>query len=140
MKTLLFLATLTLVSMANAAWLTNYDEAVSQAKAQNKPILVDFTGSDWCGWCIKLDKEIFSKAEFESWAAKKVVLLKLDFPRKAGQSAAEKAANAKLSEKYGVQGFPTILVIDATGKELGRTGYKKMSPTEYTKHLEQWVK
>ncbi len=129
MKRLFVLMTFALLSLgslhaAEANWLTNYDQAIKQAAAENKPVLMDFTGSDWCGWCIRLDKEVFSQPEFIEYAKANVVLLKLDFPQKKVLPAAEKAQNEKLGTKYQVEGFPTIIVIDATGKKLGEMGYE----------------
>ena len=108
---------------AEDSWLTSYDLAVKQSKQSGKPILVDFTGSDWCGWCIRLHKEVFSQAKFQSWAKKNVVLLSLDYPRAKQQSAAIKAQNAKLQEKYQIEGFPTVLLLEPTGKVIARSGY-----------------
>ena len=144
MKTLLFLWTLTLASLSFAAdslpWLTSYPEALAAAKAGHKPVLVDFTGSDWCVWCMRLEKEVFSKPEFAAWAKDNVVLLKLDFPRNLPQSAAVKQMNAELAEKYKVEGFPTLLLLDETGKEKARTGYKRLPASAYVKHLENLLK
>ena len=141
MKTFLFLATLALAGTVHAAeWMTSYDDALARAKAENKVVVADFTGSDWCIWCMKLEKEIFSQPEFEKWASKHVVLLRVDFPRNLPQSAALKKMNASLAEKYHVEGFPTIVIMDATGKEVGRTGYKRMKPSEYVAHLEKLMK
>ncbi len=96
-------------------------DAQAKAKELKRPLLVDFTGSDWCGFCIKLDKEVFSTKEFGEWAKDNVVLLKLDFPRKA-QDAEVKKQNKEMQAKYGVRGFPTVLFLDPEGKELGRIG------------------
>jgi protein disulfide-isomerase len=112
-------------------WLTNYEEAVRQSKASGLPILADFTGSDWCGWCIKLKAEVFSTPEFKAWAAQNVVLLELDYPR-AKQDAELKAQNAQLLKKYKVEGFPTILFLTADGRELGQMGYQAGGPTAWT--------
>ncbi|CAM3132377.1 thioredoxin family protein [Rariglobus hedericola] len=138
----LFFAALTLGSLnaADAKWLTNYDAAVKQAAAQKKPLLIDFTGSDWCGWCIRLDKEVFSQPEFVDYASKNLVLLKLDFPREKELPAAQKAQNEKLAKKYEVQGYPTIVVLDATGKQVGELGYEKGGPTKWIASLEKVTK
>lgn len=117
-------------------WHTNWESAAKESKKTGKPILIDFTGSDWCGWCIKLHDEVFSKPEFKTWAAENVVLLELDFPRKKKQSAAVKKANTELAQKYNVEGFPTVVFAQADGKELGRFGYAKGGPTVWTKEAE----
>lgn len=109
-------------------WLDNYDEAVKRAKKEKKLILADFTGSDWCPWCIKLHDEVFSTQEFKDWAAANVILLELDFPRKKELPAAIKTQNEKLQSKYNISGFPTVLFLDVKGKEKGRTGYVAGGP------------
>ena len=89
-------------SAGGQGWLSSYDKAAALAKKTDKLILADFTGSDWCGWCKKLKKEVFSTEQFKGWAAKNAVLLELDFPRSKPQSDATKARNKKLLKKYGV--------------------------------------
>jgi len=123
--------TLGLSAPAQEAWLTNYEEAAALAKKENKPILADFTGSDWCGWCIKLKEEVFSKDEFKQWAKDNVVLLELDFPRKTEQPAELKEQNAKLRDKYAIRGYPTILFLDHEGKQLAKSGYVKGGPSAW---------
>jgi len=119
----------------HAPWMTDFDAAKAKAKAENKAMLVDFTGSDWCGWCIKLDKEVFSKAAFKDYASENLVLVEIDFPRKKEQSAELKAQNQALAEKYGIRGFPTILIMDGDGKVLKKTGYRRGGPEKYIEHL-----
>ena len=118
------------------SWLTSFDAAKAAAKKDNKVILADFTGSDWCGWCIKLDEEVFSKPEFQTWADKKVVLLKLDFPRKTELPAELKEQNEGLAKQFGIKGFPTILFLDADGKQLGQLGYQKGGPAKWIEAAE----
>ncbi len=110
---------------ASEGWLTDYNEALAQAKETGRPILADFTGSDWCGWCKKLDREVFQTDTFKDWAADNVVLLVLDFPRRIKQSDELKAQNQGLAKKHGVEGFPTILFLDDVGNAIGRAGYMK---------------
>ncbi|MDD2228194.1 MAG: thioredoxin family protein [Candidatus Cloacimonetes bacterium] len=117
-------------------WITNYEAALKTAKKTNRPVLVNFTGSDWCSWCIKLVKEVFSQDEFLDYAKENLVLLKLDFPKSLPQTAEEKAANAKLAQQYGIQGYPTILLISPEGKEIARTGYQPGGASAYVKHLQ----
>ena len=121
-------------------WETDFDKALKKSAKEGKPMLVNFTGSDWCGWCIKLEKEVFSAKEFKVWAKKNVILVKLDFPRKSNQTAAEKKRNQELSKKYGVRGFPTILFIDGKGKVVGKSGYMKGGPSVWTKSAEGILK
>jgi len=122
------------------AWLTDFSEATARAKKERKPILVDFTGSDWCGWCKKLDAEVFSTDEFKKWADKKVILLKLDYPKNTPQSDELKKQNADLQAKYQVRGFPTILFLDAKGKVIGRSGYKPGGPEAWVADAEKQLK
>lgn len=125
---------------AEGAWLTSWDEAVKQSKSTGKPILMDFTGSDWCGWCIKLKKEVFDTPEFATWAKKKVVLLEVDFPQSKEQSAALKKQNQMLSDKYQIEGYPTIMFVDATGKVLGTYGYDEGGPKKWTAEADKKLK
>lgn len=109
-------------------WIEKHAEAIAASKKSGLPILVNFTGSDWCGWCVKLHKEVFATKEFKEWAATNVVLLELDFPSKKAQDAAIKAKNQELAKQYNVEGYPTILILDATGKKLGELGYEAGGP------------
>jgi protein disulfide-isomerase len=145
MKRFFALALLALFSIgslcaAEANWLTNYDQAVKQAAAEKKPLLINFTGSDWCGWCIKLDKEVFSQAEFVDYAKNNLVLLKLDFPRKKQLTPAEKTQNENLAKKYEVRGFPTLIVLDSKEKLLGEMGYEKGGAANWIASLEKVTK
>lgn len=121
-------------------WLESYAKAVESAKKQKRPILANFSGSDWCGWCIKLKQEVFDKSEFKEFAAKEMILLELDFPRNKPQTDEIKGQNKALSQKYGIRGFPTILLIDHEGNVLGRTGYVAGGPKNYIDHLRQLLK
>jgi protein disulfide-isomerase len=118
-------------------WLTNYAEAQQEAKSQNKLLLMDFTGSDWCGYCIMLEKEVFSKPEFKEYASKNLVLLELDFPRRKELPAETLEQNQRLAMKYQIQGFPTIVVLDGSGKELAQLGYMRGGPTAFIAELEK---
>lgn len=124
----------------HANWLTDFDAGLAKAKETNKKVLVDFTGSDWCVWCIKLDDEVFSKKKFTDFADKNLVLVELDFPRKKAQDPEVRKKNQALLEKYKVEGFPTVLILDGDGKILKRTGYKKGGPDAYITHLQDVVK
>ncbi len=120
-------------------WLTDFEEAKLQAAEKKVPILANFSGSDWCGWCIKLDSEVFSKEEFLSYAKDNLVLLTLDFPSHKKQEKAIADQNKDLAARYGIKGYPTILVLDATGKEIARTGYRKGGPAGYVEHIKELV-
>lgn len=129
------------VNAADAVWLTDLPKAQAQAKAENKIVLMDFTGSDWCGWCIKFKKDVLDTPEFQAYAAKNVVLVEVDFPNKKDQSAELKKANKSLEEKYKVEGFPTLVVLDKDGKEIGRqVGYSKGGPKAFIEKLESYKK
>jgi len=131
---LLLLASVT--ARAELTWLTDLDEAKKVATKENKKLLVDFTGSDWCGYCIKLHKEVFDTPEFEKFA-KDYVLVELDFPKRKEQPAAEKTKNQAAQKKYSVNGFPTVLILSVGGKVLNRAeGYSPDSgPSAYLPQL-----
>lgn len=123
-------------------WTTSLDAAKTEAISSNKNILLVFSGSDWCAPCIKLDRTIFQSDVFKTEAEKKWVLLKADFPKKKGNtlSAEQTESNKKLAEKYNKEGnFPLVVLLDTTGKVLGITGYKNVSPTEYVQLLNAMV-
>lgn len=120
-------------------WLTDIDAARAAAKDDNRPILAYFTGSDWCGWCKKLDREILSKPEFHAYAQDHLVLLKLDFPRHTAQPPELSQANQTLAQRFHVRGFPTIVMLDKYGNEIGRTGYLAVTPTAYVNNLDKFA-
>ena len=99
-------------------WVSDYKQAQQEAKASNKLVLLDFTGSDWCGWCIKLNKEVFSQPQFKDYASKALVLLEVDFPRQKVQSAETRKQNQELAQQYQVEGFPTLVVLNGDGRKL----------------------
>jgi len=129
------------VNAAESTWLTDLPKAQAQAKAENKIVLMDFTGSDWCGWCIKFRKEVLNTPEFQAYAAKNVVLVELDYPNKKVQSADLKKANAALKTQYDIHGFPTLLVLNQNGKEIGRqVGFSQGGPAAFIAKLEGYKK
>jgi thioredoxin-related protein len=120
-------------------WLTDLPKALAKAKAENKMVLLDFTGSDWCGWCIKFNKEVLSTPGFKEYAAKNLVLVEVDFPNKKQLAAELKKANAGLKDKYKVDGFPTFVVLNAEGKEVGRqVGYSEGGPKAFIAKLQKF--
>lgn len=124
-KTLLFLTFLLFSVNALAGksgWEESYDKALTEAKETNKLVLLDFTGSDWCGWCMKLDEEVFSKSDFKKFAKANLVLVELDYPRGKNQTKKLKEQNAALKNQFGIRGYPTLIVVDAEGKEQARWG------------------
>jgi len=122
---------------AKSGWLTNFAQAQEEAKTRQKLLLMDFTGSDWCGWCIMLDKEVFSKPEFQEYASKNLVLLELDFPRRKQLPAEMQAQNERLAMQYRIQGFPTVVVLDGNGKPVGALGYMRGGPQAFIAELEK---
>ena len=120
-----------------AEWMTDFAAAKASAKAQNKDLLIDFTGSDWCGWCIRLKKEVFSKEAFKDEIHKHFVLVELDYPRKKKLPDALAAQNEKLKNEYAIRGYPTIFLTDADGRPYARTGYRRGGPEKYLEHLAQ---
>jgi len=118
-------------------WYESYDKALAESKKTNKPVFAFFTGSDWCGWCIRLHKEVLDKPAFLDWAKTKVVFLKVDFPRHGDLSAAQKSANAQLSAKFKIQGFPTVILLNSDGTEFARTGYRRGGEKGYITYLDQ---
>ena len=122
---------------ANEGWSTEFNTALAEAKQAQKPILVNFTGSDWCGWCIRLDEEVFSQDAFKEFANAELILVEADFPRRKEQPEAIIAQNESLLEKYGVRGFPTILLLSPDGDVVSETGYLPGGAETYVAHLEE---
>ena len=119
-------------------WSSDFEVAKKEAAESKKDLLIDFTGSDWCGWCIKLNKEVFSQDPFKAGVKDKFVLVELDYPKdKSKLSAATLKQNEELAQKYPVGGFPTILLTDAEGKPFASTGYQAGGPEAYVKHLDE---
>jgi thioredoxin-related protein len=115
-------------------WNSNFEEAKVKAEKENKNILLVFSGSDWCGPCIKLDKVVWQSPEFQAEAEKSWVAYKADFPKKkANQLSPELTeSNNKLAEKYNKNGsFPLVLLLDKKGKVIGITGFKNVSAPDY---------
>ena len=121
-------------------WITDYDKALALAKESKLPVLLNFTGSDWCSWCIRLSKEVFSEKAFAEYAKANLILLKLDFPRNLPQTPEEKQRNETLAKQYGIEGFPTIVILNPDGKEIGRTGYQQGGVEKYIEHLKSLIK
>ena len=119
-----------------AGWTDDFEAAKKQAAAEGKLLLVDFSGSDWCGWCMKLDREVFAKPEFLAGAKNDLVLVMLDSPRdKTLLSKKAAKQNPELQRKYKISGYPTVLIMDADGEVLEQTGYRKGGAEAYLKYL-----
>lgn len=131
----------------NPGWLVNLDEAYKVSKKTGKPILANFTGSDWCGWCKRLTASVFVHDEFKNWADENVVLLELDFPRRKTLPQEYREQNSGLQQAFQVRGYPTIWVFDLEKDEatnqynieaLGKTGYTK-TVSEFTNNIDQMI-
>ena len=119
-----------------AGFTDNLDEALAKAKAEGKLVYACFSGSDWCHWCKKLEKEVLSDPLFVAGVMDDYVLVFIDSPQnKAVLSDHAKAENEKLTKKYGIRGFPTALILDGDGKKVDKTGYRQGGAAEYVKHL-----
>ena len=101
-------------------WLTDYEAALSKAKEENKIILIDFQGSDWCPPCIKLNNEVFSTDKFKTVAEKSLILVVADFPKKTKLPEEQLEHNNALAKKFGIQYFPTVLLVDQNGEVLDK--------------------
>ncbi len=121
-------------------WLSDYKQAQQKAKVDNKLLLMDFTGSDWCGWCIRLNKEVFSRPQFKDYATKNLVLMEVDFPRAKQLAGSVKQQNEQLANQYQIQGFPTIVVLNGDGKKVGELGYMEGGPDAFIAALEKFRK
>ncbi len=142
MKILMLSIAMLFLSSANSPvveneWMTDYEAAFVKAKKENKYVLLNFTGSDWCGWCRKLDAEVFTQPEFQKYAKEKLVLLKLDYPRRTPQPKEIKIQNQKLVQQFAVRGFPTILLAKANQQVVLRTGYQRGGAASYVQHLDR---
>jgi len=123
------------------SWGFNLPTALNQAQSENKLVLLDFTGSDWCGWCIKFDRDVLSTPRFAAYAQNKLVLVVVDFPRQKPQSDRHKQANKQLKDRFRVDGFPTFVLLNHGGKELGRqVGYAEGGPDAFIAELEGFSK
>ncbi|MDX2185693.1 MAG: thioredoxin family protein [Opitutaceae bacterium] len=132
----LLLAFAGLARAGGEGWTTDYQAALAKAKAENKLVLLDFTGSDWCGWCKRLDKEVFSQQEFKDFTQDRFVLVELDFPRKKKLDEATQKQNFELQDQFKIEGYPTIIIVDGDGKEIERLGYEEGGAANYNKVLE----
>ena len=123
---------------AESGWLNDYKKAQEEAKANKKLLLLNFTGSDWCGWCIKFDKDIWSQPQFKDYARDNLVLVELDFPRRKAQPAEVRKQNLQLAQQYEVLGFPTIVVLNGNGQKLWEyNGYFPGGPDAFIAQLQK---
>ncbi len=146
MQTRFLVCLLTVLSLSTPKvraeeWQTDYEKALATAKAENKRVLLDFTGSDWCVWCRKFDNDVLSQPEFATYAKTNLVMVMLDFPNAKPQSESVQKANKDLKEKCKVKSFPTYVVLTADGEEIGRqAGYLSGGPQAFITELEKFRK
>ena len=143
----LFFSSLNLYSQDNNGWLINFEEAAKLSIKSGKPILANFTGSDWCGWCIRLNREVFVTPEFKNWASENVILLELDYPRRVQQTDEIKKQNRELQQFFQVRGYPTLHIFNVVitdGKtqitSLGKMGYLAGGPTPWIASANNYLK
>jgi protein disulfide-isomerase len=118
-------------------WLTSLPQAISQAQSENKLILMDFTGSDWCHFCVKLKDEIFDTPEFKAWAGSNVVLLELDYPKRSQLPPQIQQQNQMLKSRYSISSYPTVILADVEGNVKAKMGYQNgQSPAQWVQMAE----
>lgn len=120
-------------------WNTDYSQAMATAKSEKKPVLLFFTGSDWCGWCKKMDSEIFASPDFVQAVGSKFVFVELDFPMNTKLPEKMASQNQMLKKKFGISGFPTVIILDSSGNFVAETGYQAGGGKAYAQYLQQFV-
>jgi protein disulfide-isomerase len=136
---LFFVATVSVKAQDGLKWYSEINQAIEASRQEQKPLFLFFTGSDWCGWCMKLQNEVFKTPEFTAWAKDHAILVDLDFPRRTPQSDALKSQNNQLQQTFAVQGYPTVFFVNAKKTEkdkydlssLGKTGYVAGGPDKW---------
>lgn len=132
-----------LFSQEDKTWETNYESALSKAKKENRQILMNFSGSDWCANCIRLEKAVFTTDAFLSYVKDKFVLLRLDFPQRSKNKLSEEQTkhNEALAEKFNSSGeFPLVIILSSSGSVIGKTGYVDGGATPFIKTIEKIIK
>ena len=123
---------------SDSVWMTDFEAAKAKAAQEGKDLLMDFSGSDWCYWCKRLDGEVFSNPGFINEVNRHFVLVKIDFPSdKSRQPQALQAQNQRLSRQYGIQAYPTIILTRPDGTPYAQTGYREGGPDAYLAHLDE---
>jgi thioredoxin-related protein len=153
MKKILFilfisLSAITVKAQEDLTWHTDMAKASELSMKEKKPLMLFFTGSDWCGWCIRLQKEVFKKEEFTKWAKQNVILVELDFPKRTAQEEALKQQNYQMQQIFQVKGYPTVWLVNpektAEGKinlsALGSTGYVAGGPEKWLEGVNSIIK
>lgn len=127
---LVALATLTTQAQEGLTWQTDINKAIEISRNEQKPLFLFFTGSDWCGWCIRLQNEVFKTPDFVTWAKEKVVLVELDFPRRKQLAPELQKQNMELQQAFAVRGYPTVWFAKAGVKD-GKTNFEQLGQTGY---------
>jgi protein disulfide-isomerase len=127
------------LSGQSGLWNDNFEEAAVKAKTENKYMLLNFSGSDWCSWCIRLDKEVLSQTVFQDYAKENLILMIADFPRYKQLSGELEEQNQKLAEKYKIEGFPTVIILDPDKKVAGITGFQIGGAKKYVDHIKMII-
>jgi protein disulfide-isomerase len=129
------------LTRAESDWLHDWNKAQEEAKTNHKLLFLNFTGSDWCGWCIKFDKDVLSQPQFKNFAHDNLVLVELVFPRRKSQPTEEKKQNVQLAQQYEVLGFPTIVVLNSSGQKVWQfDGYFPGGPEAFIAQLQKLPK
>lgn len=118
-------------------WATDLPRAQAQARAEGKAVLINFTGSDWCGWCIRLKRDVFLKPDFAGYAKSNLVLVEIDFPKRKRLPAESQAANRRLAQQFQVQGYPTLILLAADGTRLGNVNYANGGTRTFLSEVEK---
>jgi protein disulfide-isomerase len=137
--TVAFILTAALGMAQTSTWTQDFDKARALSKKTGRVLLIDFSGSDWCPWCIRLDKEVFRQKTFKEYAGKNLVLMLADFPNQKELPKPVTEQNRKLAEKFGVEGYPTVVLLDPDGKKIGETGYLQGGAAAYVMHLKGMI-
>ena len=120
-------------------WHTDINKATELSLKENKPLLLFFTGSDWCGWCIKLQKDVLKKDEFFIWATQNVILVELDFPKRTPQDETIKMQNQQLAQTFGIQGYPTVWLVNPVKGEDEKVNLQGLGSLGYDKSATNWI-
>lgn len=140
-KWLVFLGTIAAtlrIQGAEVEWLTDVHAALDKARLENKFVLLDFTGSDWCGWCQRLKSEVFDQPEFAAFAQVNLVMVEVDFPHHKPQSPEQKAANDQLAGTYHITGFPTLIYLNQFSQQVAIGGYIAGGPKSFIAQVEKF--
>jgi thioredoxin-related protein len=120
-------------------WETDFEKAKVAAQTEGKYMLLDFSGSDWCGWCVRLEKEVFGRKAFMDYAKENLICVLLDFPRSKALSPKLASQNKELAQKYKVKGYPTVIILSPTADTVAQTGYQEGGAEQYVDHLKGFI-